>query len=111
MISAPRMMPLAKPMSCRRLHHLVSTPSATIGRPFRWRPGRRPGCLIDADDVELVSGVVDGRSVTSDLVGLVGDPAHGGDHHAGHQHEQPEHDGAGGQGRLQLCRWSHRPAA
>ena len=88
MISAPRMMPLTRPMM--RADAGDDLGEEAVGdhrrRPLGGRPGVVQRGLIDTRRVELIGGLVD-RLVghVADLVGLLGHAPDGGDDDAGHQ--------------------------
>ena len=108
MISAPRMMPLARPM-------MVPTPETSLvrkpvgdhrGGALGGRPGVVQRGLVDAGDVELLGGLVE-RLVgdVADLVGLLGHAPDGGDDDAGHQASRPRTIRPAARVGLSLCRW------
>ena len=103
-MSAPRITPLARPIS-------EPTPDDDLGeeavgdhrgRVLGGRPGLLQCGLVDAGASSCSAASSSASSVDrADLVGLVGHAADGGDHDAGHQGEQAEDDQPGGQGRLE----------
>ena len=109
MISAPRMMPLTRPMMLPTPStSLVTKPSAIIGAAPRWPPGHpptlpgrpRPRRAVRRRWPGLVGDL-------TDLIGLVGHAADGGHDDAGHQQRAVRARPApAARVGFSLCRWS-----